>query len=69
MQITSSFLTGDYHGYNVKYSPVRPDLLACATCENYGIAGKIVTILIIACVCLHCLEYNLKQISGFFVTI
>jgi len=40
MQITSSFLTGDYHGYNVKYSPVRPDLLACATCENYGIAGR-----------------------------
>lgn len=40
MRIVSSFATGEYHGYNVKYSPFRTDVLACATSENYGIAGR-----------------------------
>ncbi|GFU28157.1 peroxisomal targeting signal 2 receptor [Nephila pilipes] len=38
--ITSSFSTGEFHGYNVKYSPFRKNLLACASSQNYGIAGR-----------------------------
>ncbi|XP_054714675.1 peroxisomal targeting signal 2 receptor-like [Uloborus diversus] len=37
--ITSKFITGTYHGYNVKFSPFRQNQLACASSENYGIAG------------------------------
>ncbi|GIY16406.1 peroxisomal targeting signal 2 receptor [Caerostris extrusa] len=38
--VTSSFDTGEYHGYNVKYSPFRKNLLACAASQNFGLAGK-----------------------------
>ncbi|XP_015914535.1 peroxisomal targeting signal 2 receptor [Parasteatoda tepidariorum] len=38
--ITSSFSTGEFHGYNVKFSPFRKNLLACAASQNYGIAGS-----------------------------
>ncbi|KFM57129.1 Peroxisomal targeting signal 2 receptor, partial [Stegodyphus mimosarum] len=38
--ITATFNTGEYHGYNVKYSPFRRNLLACASSQNYGIAGR-----------------------------
>lgn len=40
MRIVSSFKTAEYHGYNVKYAPFSRDVLACATSENYGIAGN-----------------------------
>lgn len=40
MVVTTSFSTSDCHGFSVKYSPFLPNLLACATSENYGIAGK-----------------------------
>lgn len=41
MRIISTFQTENYHGYNIKYSISSPNLLACASSENYGIAGKI----------------------------
>ncbi|GFR15632.1 peroxisomal targeting signal 2 receptor [Trichonephila clavata] len=37
--LTSSFSTGEFHGYNVQYSPFRKNVLACASSQNYGIAG------------------------------
>ncbi|GFY71133.1 peroxisomal targeting signal 2 receptor [Trichonephila inaurata madagascariensis] len=37
--ITSTFSTGEFHGYNVKYSPFRKNFIACASSQNYGIAG------------------------------
>ncbi|XP_067126139.1 peroxisomal targeting signal 2 receptor-like [Centruroides vittatus] len=27
------------HGYNVKFSPFFPNIIACCACENYGISG------------------------------
>ncbi|KAG8191840.1 hypothetical protein JTE90_022829 [Oedothorax gibbosus] len=38
--ITSKFCTREYHGYNIKFSPFKKNLLACAASENYGITGK-----------------------------
>lgn len=40
MKIKSTFQTKGYHGYNVKYSLLHPELLACAASENYGLAGR-----------------------------
>ncbi|CAL1273922.1 unnamed protein product [Larinioides sclopetarius] len=37
--ITGTFNTGEYHGYNVKYSPFNKNLVACAASQNYGITG------------------------------
>ncbi|XP_078617449.1 peroxisomal targeting signal 2 receptor-like [Branchiostoma floridae x Branchiostoma japonicum] len=35
-----SFRTAQRHGYAVEFSPYYPQLLACATCQYYGIAGS-----------------------------
>ncbi|XP_076357661.1 peroxisomal targeting signal 2 receptor-like [Tachypleus tridentatus] len=36
----TTFRTTGQHGYGIKFSPFFPNRLACATSQNYGIAGK-----------------------------